>query len=523
VWQSWAQVPGAVSRQSPAGHRARKWFIALIAALAAVLLLFAWHWYPGFTGSPPGPASGEERPERSQVYFGPGNSIAVLPFEDGSAASKQTYWSAGFSSELQRLLTRTSALAVTSRNSSFYFLDRSVSPRIVAERLQSSHLLAGEFQTDAGRLRVSARLYGAKKDKELWSRDYKQDLDSVFTVQEEILASVMEVMKLEQPGGSPRVERVDTEAWSFFLQGLFFRQQRTPDGFQKAEESFRSALEIEPAYERARVGLAGLWLERGTMGDTEESLVENAREALAATLRSRPDLAEAHGLISYLRRNYDWDWHGALEAAQQALSLSPGDPELMSTASLAMFTLGQFDLAGDLLRTSVSQDPLNLLRRLRLGLLQEFSGEYPQALSSYRQIIGLNPEFPGARAYRARVKIIQEKPDSAMRESEQEIDPFWKRYSRILALVALERHDEAELLLEQMIADDGHHAAYQVAEILAFRGDIDKAFEWIQRARQQKDGGMREILGNYFLRNLHGDPRWEEMLILLNLPLDLNR
>ena len=143
----------------------------------------------------------------------------------------------------------------------------------------------------------------------------------------------------------------------------------------------------------------------------------------------------------------------------------------MSTASLALFTLGQFEKAGELMESAVRLDPLNLLRRLRLGMLQEFSGEYEQSLTSYRVAIELNPELPGVRAYRARIKIIQEKPDSAMKESDQEIDPFWKRYSRILALSAQQHDDEAESLLNQMIADDGHHAAYQVTEILAFRGD----------------------------------------------------
>jgi tetratricopeptide (TPR) repeat protein len=342
----------------------------------------------------------------------------------------------------------------------------------------------------------------------------------VFAIQDEILVSVVEAIKPRRRGSLPQAETMDTQAWAFYLQGFFHREQRTPDGLRNAERAFRSALEIEPAYEMARVGLAGVWLERAAAGDGEMLLVENAREALAAALESRPELADAHGLLSYIRRNYDWDWHGALEAAEEAIRLNPGDPELMSAASLAMFTLGQFDKAGELLEASVKQDPINLSRRLRLGLLQEFSGEYQQSLSSYRQIIGLNQEFPGARAYRARVKIIQEKPDSAMKESEQEIDPFWKRYSQILALTAQESHEEAKSLLRQMIADDGHHAAYQVTEILAFRGDIDAAFEWFQRAYDQKDGGMSEITGNYFLRNLHGDPRWEEMLSLLSLPLE---
>jgi hypothetical protein len=82
----------------------------------------------------------------------------------------------------------------------------------------------------------------------------------------------------------------------------------------------------------------------------------------------------------------------------------------------------------------------------------------------------------------------------------------------------LERDDEAQLLLDQMIAEDGGHSAYQVAEIEAFRGEIDSAFEWLQRAYDQKDGGMSEIIGNFFLRNLHADPGWADMLILLGYP-----
>ena len=381
-------------------------------------------------------------------------------------------------------------------------------------------MLAGEFQLSEGRVQVSARLYDAKKDKELWSQTYDRDLGDVFALQEQILASVVEAIKPGWSGVMPQAETVDTQAWAFYLQGLLHREQGTPPGLSNAEEAFRSALEIEPAYQMARVGLAGVWLETDADGDTESSPVENARDALATALQASPELPDAYGLLSYIRRNHDWDWRGSLEAAERAISLNPGDPELMSTASLAMFTLGQFDQALELLEASVRQDPINLSRRLRLGLLQEFSGEYEKSLSSYRQVIGLNPDFPAVRAYRARVKIIQQKPDSAIRESDQESDPFWKRYSQILALTAQERHEEADLLLQQMIADDGHHAAYQITEILAFRGEIDKAFEWFQLAHDQKDGGMREIIGNHFLGNLHGDPRWEEMLSLMALPLE---
>jgi tetratricopeptide (TPR) repeat protein len=151
----------------------------------------------------------------------------------------------------------------------------------------------------------------------------------------------------------------------------------------------------------------------------------------------------------------------------------------------------------------------------------EFSGDYDVALASYRQVLDMNPDFPGARAFRSRIKLIQQKPDSAMKESELESNDFWKRYAQILALLSQEKKDEANRLLDQMIIEDGQHAAYQIAEIFAFQGDLTAAFDWLERAYQQRDGGMKEMIGNYFLSNLHEDPRWAELLTRMKLPLDL--
>jgi tetratricopeptide (TPR) repeat protein len=192
----------------------------------------------------------------------------------------------------------------------------------------------------------------------------------------------------------------------------------------------------------------------------------------------------------------------------------------MSTLSLALFTLGRFDEAKTYLQSSIERDPLNLHRLLRLGLLQEFAGQLDDSLSTYRQVMSMNPGYPGLHAYRTRVKVLQNKPESALEESEKELDPFWSLYARILALGALGRDDEALLLLDQIIEERGGEAAYQIAEIMAFREDIDSSFEWLRRARDQRDGGMAELLGNAFLEPLHSDARWSALLAELALPLD---
>ena len=474
--------------------------------------------YPHAISPPSDGASAPGKPERAQIFLGPVNSLAVLPFTGVPDDEEQAFWSYGFSSELHRLITRVAGLQVTSENSSFFFQGQSVPMPIIAERLQVRYLLSGEMRVTDGQVWVSATLFDAKKKADAWSRVFEGGLADVFRIQDEILADTAETVAPRRRHELPKSRPVNGEAWAAYLHGLYDRAQKTEAGFEAAGQAFLTALGIEPGFAMARVSLAGLWLEMRAFGIADASAVENARQALDAALKAEPDLPEALGLLSYIRRNEDWDWQGALEAAGEAVRLSPGDPELMSIASLAMFSLGQFHEAGDLLEDSVSQDPLNLSRRLQLGLLQEFAGQNDEALKNYRVIIGLNPDFPGVRAYRARIKIIQDKAESALKESEQEVNPFWKRYSQILSYTALGQNDEAQPLLDRMITEDGGHSAYQLAEIMAFRGETGRSFEWLQRAYEQKDGGMSEMIGNFFLGNLHADPRWAEFLTRLGLP-----
>lgn len=498
----------------------RKVLLPLGVVLISALILFNWSSLSRQTGFSSVPEPGAEKPERARIYYGPSNSIAVLAFSHSGPVQQDSFFPAGFSGELHRLVTRTPGLQVTSANSSFFFADQSVALPIIAERLQVRHLLSGEASHDDGRVLVSARLFDAKNKTQVWSASFEGELGEIFAIQEDILQAIMETLKAARQSDLPRAIPVNPQAWMSRLQGIHYQAELTASGFEKAEQAFQAALDAEPGYAMAYVALAELWLRKKAAGDESENLVEKAREALAAALRSDPELPAALRLSSYLQRNMDWDWQAAAKSAEQGLRLSPGDPELMSTASLALFSLGQFERAGDLLAASVRQDPLNLARRLRLGLLQEFAGDLDQALSTYRQIIGLNPDFPGARAYRARIKLLQDKPDSALKESELEADPYWQRYSRILALSALGREQEAEPLLQEMIAKHGGDSAYQLTELMAYRNEPDQAFDWFQRAFEQRDGGMSEIIGNRFLVNLQDDPRWREMLHRMRLPLD---
>jgi tetratricopeptide (TPR) repeat protein len=124
---------------------------------------------------------------------------------------------------------------------------------------------------------------------------------------------------------------------------------------------------------------------------------------------------------------------------------TPRDAGLLAAGQPRPVHAGGIRGGSELLEASIQRDPLHLGSRLQLGLLQEFSGRYDEALATYRKLLSLHPQYPAARACRARVKVLQGKPESALRESGQEADPFWRRYSEILALTAAERDAERPL------------------------------------------------------------------------------
>jgi TolB-like protein/Tfp pilus assembly protein PilF len=445
--------------------------------------------------------------------------VAVLPFEPetrGTAPAPEPFLSWGLADSLITRLVQFPGLQVTASGSALFFEAGLVELQILAERLKVSHLLTGSIRQDGDQVHLIARLIDVKSDKELWKESFATSLDQLPAIRDQICRSVIAAMNPAHAGGEVP-QAVDSTAWMLLLEARYLLQLRGMENLERAETLFKRALEIDPGLAMAWLGLAQAYLDPAWPSDDSGPGFEQAREAASKALELAPDLAEAQVVLSRIRRTFDWDWPGARKAAQDALSTLPGSAEVLSNAADNEFTFGNFAQAIRLLQEAIKRDPLVLPHLLRLGLLYEFAGDHEQSLIAYRQLLGLNPDYPAAHAYRARVKIAQGKAESALKEAQQEPDPFWQQHARILALIALENFDESDKLLDQMINDHAGEAAFQIAEIHAFRGDIEGAFAWLEQAWRQRDGGMSEILGNQFLVALEDDPRWGELLSRLGL------
>ena len=503
---------------------------ASVAALLALLIWILRDHIPVFPGGVNEAAGVQVKLARPQVYYGPENSIAVLPFtctssdfgagsgdSPGNEPRGDPALADGIAESLIDLLVANPGLQVASSNSSFFFRDEEVAMPVLAERLKVRHILEGCVRKTAGGIEISARLIDVKAKSERWSKTFNGKLEEVFSMQHEITAAAARVVAEELGKDVSGARVMDPQAWLLFIEGRYRYRLRDPDNLRQAETAFKRVLDIEPEFAPAMLELARVYMHPVMAATWGRTGIERARELIHDALRLDPELAGAYLELSRIRRSVDWDWKGSLAAAQKALEYQSGNADVLSNASTTLFTLGKFDPAVILLKEAIKRDPLVLQNLQKLGLLYEFSGKYEEALSAYRMLLGLNPDYPAIHAYRARVLLARSMPESALEEAEKERNPFWQRYARILSLIALNRPDEAASLLQQMIIEHGNDAAYQVAEIYAFGGDVGEAFNWLDRAYRQRDGGMSELIGNYFLSNLENDVRWRELLIRVSL------
>ena len=449
-------------------------------------------------------------------------SIAVLPLVDLSPGHDQEYFADGLTEELLNVLAKSPQLRVAGRTSAFQFKNKQEDLRVIGKKLGVSTLLEGSVRKSGSRVRITTQLVNAADGFHLWSETYDREMDDIFAVQDDIARSVAEALKVTLLAGEPAASAprgATAPAYNAYLQGKYFFELNTKESLEKALRYFGEAVDLDPDYAPAWTGLSlayGTYASEG-YGPVADGF-EKARRAVERALELDPNLAEAHAALALIRRVYDWDWVGADASSQRALALDPGNPRLILDAARVASTLGRLDEALDLTRRAVTADPLNVRVHYRLARYAYFLGRLDEAAAAFQKVLELNPEYPGAHADLALVYLAQSRTDAALAEMEQEKRDLWQSFGLAILYHALGRQNEADAKLSEFIESYQDVAAYQIAEVYAYRGEVDRAFEWLDRAYVQRDGGLSQIKGDPHLKRLGSDPRYAAFLEKMRLP-----
>jgi TolB-like protein len=438
-------------------------------------------------------------------------SIAVLPFVDMSEKKDQDYFSDGISEELLNLLAKIPELRVIARTSSFAYKGKEIDIAEIAKKLNVAHVLEGSVRKSGNKLRITAQLVRTSDSTQLWSESFDRPLDDIFAVQDEIAGAVVAQLKIKLLGAVPKVRKTDPEAYALFLQALQLDRQFTQAGMEQSIALYQRALSIDPTYTAAWNGLAGVYSNQAYLGLGPRSADEGfrlAREAVNKALAIDPDYAPAHAHLGWIAMAYDDDLAAAARHLEHALVLDSANPYVISfTAELAL-NLGHLSTAIELLEYVAARDPVNPGGHGDLAFEYYVAGRLEDAIVSGRSVLALAPDNIGVH-YRIGVALLLKADGpAALKEIQAEPDEAWRLTGLALAYHALGKKAESNAALAELIRKHEKSWSSSIAWVLAYRGEAEAAFVWMDKAVANHDTGVVHFPIEPLLANLHNDPRW---------------
>ena len=452
------------------------------------------------------------------------SSIAVLPFVDMSQGKDQEYFSDGLSEELLNLLAQVPQLRVIARTSSFAFKGKEVGVAEIAKVLNVANVLEGSVRKSGDTLRITAQLIRTADSSHLWSETYDRQLTDVFKVQDEIAGAVVAQLKVKllpaQLVTNPH-RTASTEAYNQYLLGNQYFNRDSQDGYRLAVPAYQKAIALDPGYAAA---YAGLGYAEMYAADWAESLEENAaakqraREPIDKAIALAPDLADGYAARGWMRATLTWDWSGGQADFEKALALEPGNALVLRRYGVLLVNVGRVAESIAAIRKAIELDPLSAAAWTDLGSTYYLDpNQFRQAREAFDRALAINPESNFALAGLYVLELLEGHAQEALGVSRRAGD-VWRQMGVAMAEHTLGHARESQQALDELIAKFAHDSAYQVAEVYGWRGEADKAFEWLERAFVQHDGGLSAIKADPVMKGLYTDARFAAMVKKLGLP-----
>ena len=506
--RSGAATPQPTPAAAAPAHRSSRG-VVVMAALAVIAIAAGLVLWRRSSGSTPAGAA----------------SVAVLPFVDLSPDRSSAYLGDGMAETIINALAKVPGLQVASRSSCFAFKGKHADIREVGEKLGVGTVLEGSVRKVGNRIRINAQLVNVENGYHLWSETYDRQLEDVFAIQDEISRAIVEALKLRlgSEAGQLVVPTKNLEAYNLYLKARFFYHRFTEASLNKSLDFYQRVLRLEPGYARAYAGVADCWCRLADDWVAPDDAYSRAKGAASRALQLDPQLAEAMTALGKVNGWYDWDFAASEQHLRTAVTLSPNYAEAHWAFGSVLPAVGKMDEAIEEIRKALTLDPLDPGYSRWLARFLLYAGEHHGAIAQGEKIIELGEDFfpvylDIGSAYLCLGDFGKAlewyRRGQALESSVRSYDAYIVR-----ALAASNRREEAEEIMSRLEEESRQH--YLRTEFLAMGyaalGNLDQAFECLERAFQARSAGLIYLNLDPGYAPLRADPRFAELVQRIGL------
>jgi TolB-like protein/DNA-binding winged helix-turn-helix (wHTH) protein/Tfp pilus assembly protein PilF len=487
---------------------ARIWIAVAASVLAVILIWKAWPW----------------RAKEGAATANGISSILVLPFENTSHDPEQDYFSDGMTEALITNLGKLRALRVISRITAFQYRASKKPLSEIARDLNVDGVLTGSVLRSGSRVRINVQLVEPRRDRQLWTESYEQELRDVLTLQSGVAADVVSQIKLQltrdEQAQLASAKAVQPQAYEYLLLGNHYRDRRLsrPGSNNTAMDYYQKALALDPNYAAAYAGLAEAYLSQTLSARTAGKARDAARRALELDDRN----ADAHAALGAVHLLYDWDWRSSEREFRRALELNPGLAEGHAHFAVYWWAMGKPERGLEEAEIANRIDPLSVNHCL--GRLYYFNRQYDRAAAEYQKVLAADPDHAMAHFFLGIVYTKMGREREAVEEleraSELQGDVELARALRnAFASGGYRGAMRAWLEDTKKKVDRGAEQALSVALEYARLGEKEQALNWLDRALEERSRALvYEIRTDPQFDILRSEPRYQQLIQRIGLP-----
>ena len=506
----------STTAQSPAASQSRKYWIA--AAMAALVIMAAagtWFWRSKSSAA-------------SQI-----ESIAVIPFSNSGGNADTDLLSDGLTESLISSLAHVPQLKVKSRNSVFRYKGKEIDIQKIGNDLTVDALLTGRVVQHGDTIQVSADLTNVQDNTEIWGEQYERKAADIIALQQQIAGDIAGKLRTKLTGTEKQqVTKQGTQnadAYQLYVKGRYFWNKRTPADINTAISDFNQAIDKDPGFALAYVGLADCYVVLSANGGDPKDLFGKGTAAAQKALELDPSLARPHADLGLAKMQYYWDFSGGEAEFKKAFELDPSDATAHQWLSQSLSYLG--NRAPESIEEgnrAHELDPLSPIIAFAQAEAYFFDRQLDKSIEMFKKVSADNPTFGVTHLGLASAYWEQKKYAPAIQEfiAIAQLMHDKNRAEYAAALDAGFRaggwpaaaHKAIDASIAQYKSKDNYLASYAVAQLYADLGDKEHAFQWLNIAYQDHCLSLTYLPTDFTMDSLRSDPRYTDLVRKIGFP-----